>query len=549
MAINLFGWSFVREAPVEEPPSFAPREHDDGAVQVMAMGGAFGTVLDLDGSIRTEAELISRYRDMIGHPEIDAAVDEIVNEAISTEEDDILRIKLDKLDKKLAPEVLKALEDCFSDVLNMLDFQNRAYDIFRRWYVDGRLYFHVIIDDQNTANGIKELRYIDPRKIRKVREVIKKRVRGGDVTSGDSVITQTKNEYFVYNDKGFNIGNKQSGPSTTGLKIAKDAIVYTTSGVTDSAGSMVLSYLHKAIKGLNQLRSLEDAVVIYRLVRAPERRLWYIDVGNLPKMKAEQYVRDLMMKHKNKTNYDAASGQIRDDRKFMTMLEDYWLPRREGGRGTEVSTLPGGQSLGEMDDVLYFQKKLYASLHVPIGRLDSNDMYNPGVATEITRDELKFGKFIMRMRNRFSQLFIRLLEKQVVLRQIMTVEDFQKIVPFLLFEFARDNYFTEQKNQFLMQGRMALLMAMEQAQIIGKYYSNTWVRRNVLKQDDDDIMQNDQEIIEELQNPIFNPVPMAPEDEEDEGQDEGGSAVVVDPSTQPQPEPASKSKSSGSKKK
>jgi len=544
--VSLFGWSFVRSNPEPEPASFSPKEHDDGAVQVVAMGGAFGTVLDLDGTVRSEAELITRYRDMSLHPEVDSAIDEIVNEAISTEEDDMIRLKLDKLDKQLPPKVMEAIQECFTDVLNLLDFENRAYDIFRRWYIDGRLYFHVILpEDKNFLSlGVKEVRYIDPRKIRKVREVIKKRVRGGDVTSGDSVITQTQNEYFIYNDKGFNVGNKViSGSPTTGLKIAKDAIIYVTSGATDSAGSMVLSFLHKAIKALNQLRTLEDAVVIYRLVRSPERRLWYIDVGNMPKMKAEQYVRDLMQRHKNKINYDASTGQMRDDRKFMTMLEDYWLPRREGGRGTEVTTLPAGQSLGEMDDVLYFQKKLYTSLHVPVNRLDPQDQYNPGIATEVTRDELKFGKFIMRMRRRFSQLFIRMLEKQVVLKGIMTVEDFQKIVPYLQFEFARDNYFTEQKNQFLMTGRlniMALIMP-----FVGRYYSNTWVRKNILRQDDADIMENDEQIITELANPIFNPTPMAPPEEEEEG----SAGVLVDPSQAPPNAQDNPANANGSKKK
>lgn len=533
MGFSLFGWQFVRQTPEIEAPSFSPKIYDDGALQVVASGGAFGTVIDLDGTVRSEAELITRYRDMAGHPEVDAAVDEIVNEAISTEEEDVVRIKLDKLDKQLPPEVTSALTECFEDVCNLLDFQNRAYDIFRRWYVDGRLYFHIIINDVDPGKGIKEIRYIDPRKIRKVREVVKQRVRGGDITSGDSVITQTKNEYFIYNDKGFNIGNKVMGPTTQGLKIAKDAVVYTTSGLTDAAGTVVLSHLHKAIKVLNQVRTMEDALVIYRLVRAPERRVWYIDVGSLPKAKAEQYMGEIIKRHKNKLNYDSFTGQVRDDRKFMTMLEDYWLPRREGGRGTEVDTLPAGETLGQIDDIVYFQKNLYKSLHVPVGRLDSFDTYNPGaggVAAEITRDELKFGKFIARMRNRFAQLFIRVLEKQVVLRNIMTVEDFAKISPYILFEFARDNYTTEQKNQFLMNGRTLIATAL--MPFIGRYYSHTWVRKNVFMQDDTDIMENDAEIIEEMQNPILNPPQPPPEQEGDE-EDDGSAGMIVDPGMAP----------------
>lgn len=551
-AQSLFGWAFVRQVPEEEAPSFAPKQFDDGAVQVVATGGAFGTVLDLDGTVRSEAELITRYRDMSLHPEVDAAIDEIVNESISTEEEDVVRIKLDKLKDKLPPEVMDAISQCFVDVTNLLDFQNRAYDIFRRWYVDGRLYFHVILpqNPQDMINGIKEVRYIDPRKIRKIREVAKQRVRGGDLTSADSVITQTKNEYFIYNDKGFNIGNKIMGPTTQGLKIAKDAVVYTTSGATDSAGTMVLSYLHKAIKVLNQVRTMEDALVIYRLVRAPERRVWYIDVGSLPKAKAEQYMGEIIKRHKNKLNYDAQTGAVRDDRKFMTMLEDYWLPRREGGRGTEVDTLPAGETLGQIDDIVYFQQNLYKSLHVPVGRLDSQDMYNPGaggIAAEISRDELKFGKFIARMRNRFAQLFIRLLEKQIVLKNIMTIEDYAKISPYILFEFARDNYTTEQKNQFLMNGRTLIATAL--MPFIGRYYSHTWIRKNVFMQDDQDIMENDAEIVEEMQNPILNP-PMAAPEEEGESDDDGSAGMIVDPgmappdAAEPKPKPAAGKKKS-----
>ncbi|MEI6882341.1 MAG: portal protein, partial [Bacteroidota bacterium] len=446
--MKLFGFEFQRKVPVDTTPSFAPKEADDGAV-IVAAGGAYGTYIDLDGTVRTEAELVTKYREMSLQPEIDSAVDEIVNESISIDEENIVSIILDNLE--VTDKVKKVIRDEFQNVLNILDFQSRAYEIYRRWYIDGRLYYHVVIDEKNVSDGIKEVRYVDPRKIRKVREIGKRKVPGGD--GHEAVVPKVQNEYFIFNDKGFNYGNKVVGPSTTGMKIAKDSVVYITSGLSDTQGTMVLSYLHKAIKALNQLRTLEDALVIYRLARAPERRIWYIDVGNLPKMKAEQYVRDIMVKHKNRLIYDGATGEVRDDRKFMTMLEDYWLPRREGGRGTEVTTLPGGQTLGQMDDVLYFQKKMYQTLNVPVNRLNSDALFSLGRATEVTRDELKFSKFISRLRGRFSTLFTSLLEKQLVLKGIMSIEDGQNIAPDIRFDFAKDNYFTELKNAEMIQNR------------------------------------------------------------------------------------------------
>ena len=322
---------------------------------------------------------------------------------------------------------------------------------------------------------------------------MKKRIQGNN--PGDATITKTVNEYYIFNDKGFNFGNKTTGPTTTGLKIAKDSILHIVSGLTDNQGTMVLSYLHKAIKPLNQLRTLEDALVIYRLARAPERRIWYIDVGNLPKMKAEQYVRDIMVKHKNRLIYDAQTGDIRDDRKFMTMLEDYWLPRREGGRGTQVTTLPGGQTLGQMDDVLYFQKKFLQTLNVPVSRLNSDALFSVGRATEITRDELKFVKFVVRLRQRFSQMFTKLLEKQLVLKGITTVEDWQAIQNKIKFDFAKDNYFAELKDAEINQGRIAL--AQQYQPIAGQYYSHEWIRKNVLKQTDEDIKEEDAQMVVE----------------------------------------------------
>lgn len=531
IAHRLFGWAFRRVSDQDinkvEPPSFAPKEHDDGSIVVTA-SGAFGTYVDLDGTVRTEAELISRYRDMSLHPEIDAAIDECVNEAISVDEDNVVKIVLDKLD--FPDKVKNEIERAFQDVLRLLDFQNHAYSLMRRWFIDGRLYFHTIIDEEETTNGIRELRYIDPRKIRKVREIVRKRVPGGIALGAEAVVTQTKNEYFIYNDKGFNIGNKPTGPNATGLRIAKDAICYVTSGLTDTAGSMVLSFLHKAIKPLQQLRTLEDAVVIYRISRAPERRVWYIDVGNLPKMKAEQYVRDIMVKHKNRLVYDASTGQVRDDRRFMTMLDDYWLPRREGGKGTEVDVLPGGQNLGQMEDVLYFQKRLYASLHVPLNRLDPNNQFNIGVATEITRDEVKFGKFISRMRARFSLLFIKLLEKQIVLKGVMALEDWNKIAPYLRFDFIHDNFFIEMKNSMVYNNRFTLATAA--TPFIGKYFSNEWIRKKIFMQTDEEIEEIDKQIVEELSDPIYSPLIGGPgegEEGEQEEQGPGTAGVMADP--------------------
>ena len=502
---RLFGFEFKRVEEVEQiAPSFAPKETDDGAV-IVAAGGSYGTYVDLDGTVRTEAELVTKYREMSLQPEVDSAIDEIVNETMSLDEDVIVSIVLDNL--QLQEKIKKAIREEFANVLNLLNFQHRAYEIYRRWYVDGRLYYHVVIDEKDTAEGIKELRFIDPRKIRKIREVNKIRVPGGIGT--EAVVPKVKNEYYIYNDKGFNYGNKAMGPSTSGLKIAKDSIVHVTSGLTDTNGTMVLSYLHKSIKALNQLRTLEDALVIYRLARAPERRIWYIDVGNLPKMKAEQYVRDIMVKHKNRLIYDGATGEVRDDRKFMTMLEDYWLPRREGGRGTEVTTLPGGQTLGEMDDVLFFQKKLYQTLNVPVNRLNSDALFSLGRATEVTRDELKFARYISRLRGRFSMLFNGLLEKQLVLKGVMTVEEWQNIQAEVKYDFAKDNYFTELKDSEMLENRINLMKTMEDSLMLGRFYSYEWARKNVLQQDDDIIEQMDKEIQEEEGDPKYeNPMMM-----------------------------------------
>lgn len=490
---QIFGFEFKRKTKEADLPSFSPtKESDDGAL-VISAGGAYGTYVDLDGTVRSEAELVTKYREMALQPECDSAIDEIVNESIAIDEKNLVKIVLDDLN--ISPQLKSVISAEFLNCLKIVDFNKYAYEIYRRWYIDGRLYYHVVIDDKNPKEGIKELRYVDPRKIRKVREVQKKRA-GNDVS--EPVLTKVINEYYIFNDKGFNYGNKAVGPNTTGLKISKDSILHVVSGLTDNQGTMVLSYLHKSIKALNQLSTLEDALVIYRLARAPERRIWYIDVGNLPKMKAEQYVRDIMVKHKNRLIYDAATGQIRDDRKFMTMLEDYWLPRREGGRGTEVTTLPGGQNLGQMDDVLYFQKKFLQTLNVPVSRLNSDALFSIGRATEITRDELKFSRFIIRLRSRFSHLFTKMLEKQLILKGITTVEDWQQIQGQIRYEFAKDNYFAELKDAEIRQGR--LVQARDLQDMAGKYISHQWIRKNVFQQTDEDIQAEDQIIAVEMQS-------------------------------------------------
>jgi len=484
--MEIFGYVFKRKEKEEKAPSFVPKQTDDGAMVVTTAGGSYGTYVDLDGTVRSEAELVTKYRQMSLHPECDSAIDEIVNESISIDEENIVDINLD--DVNLSDNLKTIIRQEFKNSLRIIDFNKYAYDIYRRWYIDGRLYYHAVIDEANPKDGIKELRYIDPRKIRKVREIQQSPIKGIQANV-QSFTSKTVKEYFIYNDRGFNFNDRVVGPATTGLKISPDSIIHTVSGLTDTNGSMVLSYLHKAIKPLNQLGTLEDATVIYRISRAPERRIWYIDVGNLPKMKAEQYVREIMVKHKNRLIYDAASGEVRDDRKFMTMLEDYWLPRREGGRGTEVTTLPGGQNLGQMDDVLYFQKKFLQSLNVPASRLNSDALFSIGRATEITRDELKFGRFIVRLRSRFSHLFYKILEKQLVLKGILTVDDWNRISAYIKFKFARDNYFTELKDIEIAQTRLSLANAYQG--FSEKYYSHYWIRKNVLKQSEEDIKEQD----------------------------------------------------------
>ena len=497
---NLFGFEIRRATdPVEvqeKQPAFAPEIKDDGAV-VVAAGGAYGTYIDLQGAARTEAELVTKYREMALHPEVEKAVDDVINEAIIVEDKEkIVEINLD--DVQLSSNLKKLVTKEFNNVLSLLDFNKSAFDIFRRWYIDGRMYYHVIIDVTKPNDGIKEMRYIDPRKLRKIREVKRKRDSKSQVTQ-----TQTVQEYFIFNEKGFQNKAGEVGTATAvqGLKIAPDSIIHTTSGVLDPMNSVVLGHLHKAIKPLNQLRALEDATVIYRISRAPERRIFYIDVGNLPKMKAEQYLRDMMTRHKNKVVYDASTGEIRDDRKFMTMLEDYWLPRRDGSRGTEITTLPAGQNLGKLEDVEYFQKKLYEALNVPTSRLEQDGTFIFGQGQEISRDEIKFTKFIDRMRMRFNHLFIDTLKRQLILKNVITEEDWELFETNIRFDYAKDNYFEQQKQSSVLTDRMNLLNQI--MPYVGKYYSNEWVRKHILQQSDQDIEEMDEQNMAEQENPLY----------------------------------------------
>ena len=508
---QLFGFEIVRKKEAEEKAqpdrlvTFAPEIKDDGAV-VVAEGGVFGTYLDLEGSARTESDLVAKYREMSLQPEVESAIDDIVNEFVSYDSDyKLVDINLDDLE--FGNKVKDKIREEFKTIVQLLDFNNSGYEIVRRWYIDGRLYYHTIIDVQNPREGIQEIRYIDPRKIRKIREIKRVRRNSQASTAGQQVhTTETKQEYFMYSERGFS-GGTRAGVSTTsyqpaaagstGIRIATDSIIHVTSGLMDASNQMVLSYLHKAIKPMNQLRTLEDATVIYRISRAPERRIFYIDVGNLPKIKAEQYLRDMMVRHKNRLVYDATTGDIRDDRKFMTMLEDFWLPRREGGKGTEITTLPGGQNLGEIDDVLYFQKKMYKSLGVPVSRLESEGGFNLGRAAEITRDELKFGKFIDRMRLRFANLFKEALKKQLILKGVISEEESNDLFSKIRFDFMRDGYFTELKEAEILTNRLGLAQQMEP--YIGKYYSHQYMRTKVLHQSEEEMDQIDKEMGEEHQ--------------------------------------------------
>jgi len=525
MAWQLFGFEIQRRNQAddekEKRASFTPPPNDDGST-VVAEGNFYGTYMDLNGSISSESELITKYREMILYPDVEYAVDDIVCEAVTLDSDsDVVSFNMESFEDS-SVFANKAIQDKineeFKKVIELLDFNHTAYEIFKRWYVDGRLYYHVIIDDKAPDEGIKEFRYIDPRKIRKIKEV--QRVR--DPQGVAMNLTQLKSEYFVYSSAGFgkmppgSQSFSQAGDAGVyGLKIASDSIIYAHSGVTDPNNNMILSYLHSAIRVLNALRSLEDSLVIYRFVRAPERRIFYIDVGNLPRQKAEQYMNDMMIKHKNKLVYDQSNGQIRDDRRFMTMFEDYWLPRREGSKGTQIETLPAGQNLGELTDVEYFQKKLYRALHVPISRMNPETSgFTFSKAAEISRDEVKFSRFIDRLRRRFSLLLFEALSKQLVLKNIIAKQEISELYRGGWFEFANDNHFAEVKDNEILSRRVEV--AKDVQDFVGIYFSHDYVRRKILRQTDDDLEKLDTDIANEKMDPRYSPKP------EGNGVDMGG---------------------------
>ena len=490
---QLFGFSITRVKKPQDPKqSFTTPQAEDGT-QTVAAGGYFGQYLDMEGTAKNEQELIRRYREIALHPECDMAIEDIVNEAIVANElKDAVKLNLENVE--YSKEIRHKIEKEFVEVLRLMNFNTRGHDIFRRWYVDGRVYYHKIIDRESPVKGITELRYIDPRKIKKIREIRKKRPDGA-TPYGLTVVDEFE-EYFIYNEKG--VSNTTSG----GIKIAPDAIAFCPSGIVDQNKNLVLSYLHKAIKPVNQLRMIEDASVIYRIARAPERRIFKIDVGNLPKVKAEQYLRDVMARYRNKLVYDATTGEIRDDRNYMSMLEDFWLPSREGGRGTQIDTLPGGANLGEIADIEYFRAKLYRSLNVPVSRLESSSGFNLGRSTEITRDELKFTKFVQRLRKKFTEIFNDILRTQLVLKGVIAEEEWFKLRDKIQYSFLQDGHFAELKESEMLMERLRLADSMRD--YVGKYYSVEFIRKNVLRQTDKEISDIDKQIKKEIDDGIIS---------------------------------------------
>ena len=490
---ELFGFSITRQKKTVDPKQgFTQPQADDGT-QTIAAGGYFGQYLDMEGTAKTEQDLIRRYREIALHPECDMAIEDIVNEAIVANElKDAIRLSLDEV--PFGKDVRRKIEDEFKEVLRLMNFNTKGHDIFRRWYVDGRVYYHKVIDRESPRTGITELRYIDPRKIKKVREVRKKRP-DGPTPHGLSIVDEFE-EYYLFNEKGI------AGTTSGGIKIAPDTIAFVPSGMIDQNKNMVLSYLHKAIKPVNQLRMIEDATVIYRIARAPERRIFKIDVGNLPKVKAEAYLRDVMARYRNKLVYDASTGEIRDDRNYMSMLEDFWLPSREGGRGTDITTLPGGQNLGEISDIEYFRSKLYRSLNVPASRLEASQGFNLGRSTEITRDELKFTKFVQRLRKKFTELFNDILKTQLILKAVISEEDWHTLRDHIQYNFLQDGHFSELKESEMLLERIRV--ANEVRDYVGKYYSVEYVRKHILKQTDRDMEDIDNQIKQEIDDGIIS---------------------------------------------
>ena len=503
---KLFGFSIEdNEKKPKGIVSPVPQNNEDGA-DFYLQSGFYGQYVDIEGVYKTEYDLIRRYREMSLHPEADKAIEDIINEAIVSDlYDSPVEVELTNLNA--SDKLKKAIREEFKTIKEVLDFDKKAHEIFKNWYVDGRLFYLKVIDVDNPEKGIQDLRYIDPLKIKHVRKEKKKENDAGfrgsiPIASRAPVDYPEIEEHFIYTpNSGANRGPGNFGASKASIKIAKDSIAFCTSGLVDRNRNTVLSYLHKGIKALNQLRMIEDSLVIYRLSRAPERRIFYIDVGNLPKVKAEQYLKDVMMRYRNKMVYDANTGEVRDDKKFMSMMEDFWLPRREGGRGTEITTLPGGQNLGELSDIEYFQKKLYRSLGVPESRIASDGGFNLGRSSEILRDELKFAKFVGRLRKRFANLFADLLKTQLILKNIITPEDWTQLSDHIQYDFLYDNQFAELKESELLNERLGTLATIEP--YIGKYYSNQYVRSKVLRQSDTEMEEIDEQIEQEIKDGII----------------------------------------------
>ncbi len=497
---QLFGFQITRSKGKEErQSSFVLPDPESGATTT---AGFYSEFLDIEGQTKSESDLIRRYRSTSEHPECDLAIEDIVNESINVDANrQSVTINTDEV--PYSPKIKKRIREEFSQVLRLLDFTNKAHDVFRRWYIDGRIYFHKIIDEEDPQQGIQELRYIDALKIKRIRKVEKTE------TKKKSPSIKVVDDFYVYNESGVtNANTSNSGPVGNSIKITADAIANCSSGLFDPTKALVLSYLHKAIKPVNQLRMIEDAVVIYRISRAPERRIFYIDVGNLPKVKAEQYLKDVMNRYRNKLVYNASTGEIRDDRQQMSMLEDFWLPRREGGRGTEITTLPGGSNLGEIDDILYFQKKLYRSLNIPISRLETESGFSLGRGAEISRDEVKFTKFVQKLRNKFNHLFNDILKTQLLLKGVVAEDDWPNIRDNISYTYLKDGHYAEMRDMDLLRDRMDMLNTMEP--FIGQWFSKQYVQKQVFRMSDDEI--------ENMQKQIDQETPEEPPEGEGEDQ-------------------------------
>ena len=495
---KLFGFEITRTKDKKSLASPVPPRDDDGAGYVTATsaGSHYGHYINMDGDdSKDNAQLILKYRGSAMHPEADAAIEDIVNESITANElKPSVSLNLDNV--PVSNAIKKQMVEEFERIFNMLNFKELGHDIFRRWYVDGRLYHHLVVDENNLGAGIQEIRYIDAAKMRKVKQVKSKK----DPLTGAKLVEKI-NEFYIFQEK--------PGAQNAGVKMTLDSVSYVTSGLLDEHRKKIVSYLHKALKPITQLRMMEDSLVIYRLARAPERRMFYIDVGNLPRGKAEQYMKDIMAKYRNKLVYDAKTGEIRDDRKHMSMLEDFWLPRREGGRGTEVTSLPGGENLGQIDDIVYFQKRVYKALNVPINRLEQEQQFSLGRSTEISRDEVKFQKFVDRLRNKFSTLFMEILKKQLILKKIITEADWDSWKEDIKVEYSRDNYFSELKESELLKERIQTLDMIQPH--VGEYFTKEWVMKNILKLSEEDTKDLDQEVDDENQDEVDKAQDKAPE--------------------------------------